>query len=100
MKTRILLIVFLFSAKLFAQTTKVTDCNQDTGIKEQYYVLKSEKKIHEGKYATYILSRDLLICDGSYKNNLKDGLWTYYDAKGGVLDSGRYQQGKKVGVWS
>ncbi|MDB4924376.1 hypothetical protein [Mucilaginibacter sp.] len=100
MKTRILLIVFLFSVKAFAQTIRVTDRNQETGIKEQYYVLKADKKIREGKYESYIMFTDKLICEGNYKNNLKDGLWTYSDWKGGVLDSGRYQQGKKVGIWS
>jgi TonB family protein len=82
MKIPLLLITFLISTGLFAQTKKNTDEKRERGIKEKFYVLKSDKNIKEGPYAVYSLYNDRLICEGFYKNNIRDSIWSSFDDKG------------------
>ena len=76
----ILLIVVLFPAILFGQSTKkVTDKDKH----EVYYVLKSDKTIRQGSYKKSGWNGKPLI-DGYYKNGMKDSIWTFYDNSGQV----------------
>jgi TonB family protein len=99
MKAFIYLIALLSSAELFAQTKRVTVEDPDRGISEQYFVLKSDKQTKEGKYEAHSLFRDRLVCDGYYKNNLRDSAWKYYSYDGKIAEYGNYKNGKKVGMW-
>lgn len=99
MKLPLLLITFLFCGKLFAQTTRVTREDNDRGIKEKYYVLKSDKQTREGKYEAYSLFGDRLLYDGYYKNGLPDSSWRYYSYGGKIVCQGKYISGKRTGMW-
>lgn len=99
-KPALLLISLLSLSATFAQTTKQTNVNEVLGIKEKYEVLKSDKQHKEGKYVAYDIYRNDVICEGFYKNNLRDSLWTYYNFKGQLAERGSYKDGKKTGVWT
>src|ERR1700761_9417413 len=99
MKIPLTLIAFLFCGKLFAQTTRITREDKDHGIKEKYYVLKSDKKIRDGKYEVYSLFGDKLLYEGYYKNNLPDSDWKYYSFNGKIVCQGGYKNGRKTGTW-
>lgn len=98
MKLTLSLIAVVFSGNLFAQTVKVTNNDKAAGIREEYYVLKSDKKIREGTYTAYSILGDELICEGFYKNDLKDSVWFYYHFKNRIAENGKYQRGEKTGV--
>lgn len=102
MKTLTLLLFSLaVSLQLSAQTRKMRSSDQNSRVAEQYYVLKADKNIKEGEYTAYdYYNPDRILCKGYYKNNLKDSLWINYGFNHEVIDSGRYYQGKKVGIWT
>ena len=99
-KPTLLLITLLSITRVFAQTTKQTHTNEELGIWEKYEVLKAYKQRKEGKYTASDLHGNDVICEGFYKNNLRDSLWTYYGFKGQIAEKGRYKDGKKTGVWT
>jgi antitoxin component YwqK of YwqJK toxin-antitoxin module len=37
--------------------------------------------------------------DGSYKNDRREGRWTYYDERGSVTASGQFKDDKREGLW-
>jgi TonB family protein len=100
MKLPLLLITVLIPAALFAQTTRRT--NEDLNTKEVFYVLKSDKNIKEGTYFRYTNFGNKLVCEGFYKNNLKDSLWKYYSfrVENKLSASGSYKSDKRVGLWN
>ena len=100
MKLPLSLIAIIISGHLFAQTKKVTNEDKSLGIKEKYYVLKSDKSIKEGAYAAYAIFGEQLVCEGFYKNNLKDSIWYYYNFQGRLAEAGKYENGEKAGVWN
>jgi len=100
MKLPLSLIAIIISGHLFAQTQKVTNEDKSLGIKEKYYVLKSDKNIKEGAYAAYAIFGDQLVCEGSYKNNLKDSIWNYYNYQHKLVEFGKYEKGEKAGIWN
>lgn len=83
---------------LNAQTTRQTEVSAN--FKKVYHVLKSDKSIKEGSYTEYNHFRNRLVCEGFYKNNLKDSLWKYYDFSSKVAETGYYKSGKKTGIWT
>src|ERR1700761_6587164 len=100
MKLPLLLIIILLPAALFAQTTRRT--NEDPNGREVFYVLKSDKNIKEGAYYRYTLYGNNMVCEGFYKNNLKDSLWKYYSFtfKNRLSAIGNYKNDQRVGVWN
>ncbi len=82
MKLFLLLNTLLFSGTVFAQTVKTELDEPNLGIKEKFSVLKSDTSIKEGPYAVYSRYRSKLLCEGFYKNNNRDGVWTSYDYNG------------------
>jgi len=102
MKTLSLLFFTLgVSVQLLAQTRRMTHSDQSLRIAEEYYVLKADKQIKQGKYTAYdYYNLHRVLCRGYYKNNLRDSLWINYGYNNQVIDSGRYHEGKKVGIWT
>jgi TonB family protein len=98
MKITFLLGSALISTTLFAQTTRQTTEGPNT--KKVFYVLKSDNSIKEGSYAEYSHSGKGLICEGFYKNNLKDSVWKYYAFDSKLAETGYYKNGKKNGAWN
>ncbi|MBS1501550.1 MAG: energy transducer TonB [Bacteroidetes bacterium] len=82
MKPILLLTTILFSGSVFAQTTKVTQDKDDRHIKEVFYVLKSDTSIKDGPYAAYSRYGSKLLCEGFYKNNNRDSIWSSYNYNG------------------
>lgn len=41
-----------------------------------------------------------LLCEGKYYNDLKTGVWRYFDLTGSLSKTGRYSSDKKTGKWS
>jgi TonB family protein len=82
MKIALSLSAILISGNLFSQTVKITNDVREKGIKEKFYVLKSDNNIKEGPYASYSRYRGQLLCEGFYKNNIRDGIWIGYNYDG------------------
>ncbi|HWD90281.1 MAG TPA: energy transducer TonB [Mucilaginibacter sp.] len=82
MKRLPLLILILVSGRTLAQTEKVTHDVRAKGIKEKFYVLKSDTNIKEGPYAAYPRYGSKVLCEGFYKNNSRDSIWSSYDHDG------------------
>ncbi|MBS1527926.1 MAG: energy transducer TonB [Bacteroidetes bacterium] len=82
MKRLSLLVISLTWGHVFAQTVKVTRDIRAKGIKEKYYVLKSDTGIKDGPYAAYARYRGTLLCEGFYKNNVRDSIWSSYNYNG------------------
>lgn len=99
MKTFLLCLGFLSALCVSAQTTRKMVDNKDLDISESYFVLKANKQFKQGKYQAFSLFGSRLICEGYYKNNLKDSLWTFYSLKEKVIETGLYKEGKKTGTW-
>ena len=66
-------------------------------IWEEYYVLKSDKKIKQGNYKKY--SSGNLELDGFYNLGMKDSIWTEYFSRGKIKNQGNYKNDKRIGVW-
>jgi hypothetical protein len=92
MKQFVFLLSIFLSTTVFAQTVERLNQNKAARIKERYSVLKSDTSIKEGKYEAWNLFDKELICEGYYKNNLKDSVWRYYSTGGFLLNTGKSGQ--------
>jgi len=99
MKTILLCVGLLTAIGVSAQTTRKIVDNKELNTREKYYVLKTDKQIKQGLYQQSNLFSTRLTCEGYYKNNLKDSLWTFYAFDGKVVETGLYKDGKKTGNW-
>ncbi|WP_295790583.1 energy transducer TonB [Mucilaginibacter sp.] len=99
MKIILLCMGLLSGLGVSAQTTRKIVDNEDLNIREKYYVLKTDKQTKQGKYQAFSLFGDRLICEGYYKNNLKDSLWTFYSLREKPIETGLYKDGEKTGIW-
>lgn len=100
MKYVLLLIAFFWSIAVYSQPKLIKKENRTLRFYEEYYVLKSDTLIKEGKYTKRNSYDNKPVFEGAYKNDLKEGVWLYYSYAGNVVDSGRFEQGKKVGAWT
>lgn len=73
----ILVYTFSFSQDNLKQIIKKDNSND---IVEKYFVLKTDKKIIQGKYKRF-MDNDL-IAEGQYSNNKKSGNWKFYGYNG------------------
>jgi TonB family protein len=96
------MIIIALPFKLSAQTELVEIKDPKAKIREQYYVLTSDKKIREGEYKKFDYYSAQLNQTGFYKNNQKDSIWRYYLSgdKQNVSLEGNYQNDKRVGIWN
>jgi hypothetical protein len=115
----ILNIVFSFAQDLKEVVKYYPNSKQ---IKEKYFVLKKNNSVKQGQYIEYYQIREadckkneqtvrdsnLIKTKGFFENNLKQGLWMIYNRpsgfisnwfRGEVKEKGKYNQGKKVGIW-
>lgn len=97
--TAIVFFSMLTCTVAHAQTTRVTNIDTASNMKEKYCVLKSNKSIKEGSYSAYNPYDEKLLTEGFYKNNLKDSVWKEYGYKG-LIETGAYKNGRKVGIWN
>src|SRR6185312_6759070 len=108
MKHVFLTSLILVSASLHAQNTKKTIKDKQKNLLTECYVLKSNTDIKEGPYTEKALQSGVVMCEGFYKNNMKDSVWTYYGHRYDpviqqsvkFIDSkGSYKNDNKVGIW-
>lgn len=98
MRTKaILLTLILFSQLVYAQSERKKKSNYSKFFSREYYVLKEDKSVKDGPYELSI--QGTLVIQGQYKEDQKDGLWTYYNSKGKILFRYDYTN-KTVTEWS
>ncbi len=100
MKNFTLLLLIFAPLFLNAQKTKkVTEKHKDyPEYKEEYNVLKSDRKIRHGRYTR--TEKYNGSTTGFYKNGMKDSTWTMYDRSGEKEVSGNYLNDQKSGPWT
>jgi TonB family protein len=95
----------LFSCIAFAATAQDLKTVKNTLIsnpfteeREEYEVLKSDKKIKHGTYQRFVNGK--VVETGFYKNNQKDSTWTkFFSHTGAVREQGNYSKDQRVGLW-
>lgn len=101
MKIIIIATLMLSASTAFCQELKkVTDTYSTSpfnSFKEEYYVLKNDKKVRNGQYRR--LMNNKLVEEGYYKNNQRDSTWISYGINMNVLAIGDYAKDEKVGIW-
>jgi antitoxin component YwqK of YwqJK toxin-antitoxin module len=69
--------------KIFKEYTLDTSSNKRDTIEKTEYYPNGNIKVH-----------------GSYKNNLRDGLWEYYHPNGKLWSKGNFKEGKSEGIFT
>ncbi|MFN8347812.1 MAG: TonB family protein [Spirosomataceae bacterium] len=92
------LFIFSASAQELKKVKNTITSNPFTNEREEYYVLKSDKKIKHGSYERRM--NEKIIETGFYKNNLKDSLWTqFFTHTGTIKEQGTYTNNERTGIW-
>ena len=68
----------------------------NNGDKEEFYVLKSDKKILHGPYEK---KGQFSHVTGTYNNGLKEGTWTEFSTGDKLRSTGTYLKNERVGLW-
>lgn len=90
MKNIVLLIISLFFiTTAFAQETVERSHKIDASITEKLNVLKSDKSTRHGLYQA-VYKKDVAIASGQFNNDIKTGIWHFYDLKGRLLQNYDY----------
>jgi len=89
MKNLILSLVMLLSLKTWAQETVMRTTHPNYVFTEKYEVLKSDKKIRQGVYKVFF-NDTTIVAEGYYTNNMRTGLWNFYNARGKMVQSFDY----------
>ncbi|MFT5791712.1 MAG: antitoxin component YwqK of YwqJK toxin-antitoxin module [Saprospiraceae bacterium] len=101
MKNRIIILLLLISTISFAQKTKKVKENAGYG-KAKFYIFKSDGVTKHGEYKITSYTppfRNVVL--GNYSNGKREGIWTEkYDQSGSQIRmQGNYENDIKVGVW-
>lgn len=91
------LSIFTATAQELKKVTKTESTSPFTNYKEEYEVLKEDKKTKHGLYKKWM--NNILVEEGYYKNNKKDSTWTRYGSHANTLVVGNYDKDEKVGIW-
>lgn len=101
MKKQLITVLMLSASTAFCQELKkVTDTYSTSpfnNFKEEYHVLKNDKKVRNGQYRR--LMNNKLVEEGHYKNNQRDSTWISYGINQNVLAIGNYAKDEKTGIW-
>jgi hypothetical protein len=73
---------FLINPKLSSQELEYQKRNLSSRMTEEFYVLKSNKKVKEGQYK--LLINNSICQQGYYTNNQKSGIWSIFCCASGV----------------
>ncbi|MEZ4888747.1 MAG: energy transducer TonB [Chitinophagales bacterium] len=92
------LLLFPFN-EAFAQKTKFkrVTFGKTKNVKEEYHVLKKDKKIKQGEYTSYHFNGNVKET-GQYLNDQKDGKWLVYHKDGSLSEVQHYQLGQKLEI--
>lgn len=99
--------ILFFSTVTFSQETvlvskKKSPDQNEPGYSEEFYVLKSNKKIRHGSYVRLhnVFGITSLQATGTYANGQKHGYWqTYYSGNNNIKEKGYYKEGLREGDW-
>jgi hypothetical protein len=92
LKNIILSIVPLFFATTaLAQETVERSHKIDADITEKLRVLKSDKSTRQGLYQA-MYKKKVAIASGQFNNDIKTGIWHFYDLKGRLLQNYDYDK--------
>lgn len=84
--SRIVFILLLVSVWLngYGQETIIQQAKYAPGITETYHVLKTNPGIKNGIYQA-LYNKKIAIATGMYTNNIKTGMWHFYNTQGKVV---------------
>ncbi|RYZ25169.1 MAG: hypothetical protein EOO10_18975 [Chitinophagaceae bacterium] len=80
----------------YGQETERKVIRSKNGDKEEFFVLKSDNSIKHGEYEKKGNYSHVI---GSYKNGLRDGMWTEYSTGSRLRSKGSYVNNERVGLW-
>lgn len=88
--------IMIFNGCTFSQSKpkRVINKPKKTLNKEVYYI---QHGMRNGTY-TFFYDNNKQV-DGNYKNDLKNGEWTFYNQNGEISITGQYEHGDKAGTW-
>ncbi len=84
---------------------KIIEKKENSPFYEEYFVLKEDKSVKQGKYVKYLerLAVEKYILEyGSYNQNKKTGVWFYFNISHPLNPMnivGEYSNGEKNGQW-
>ena len=91
--TAFLLLLF---AESRAQETERKVVYAKNGDKEEFYVLKSDNNVRHGSYEKKASFSHVI---GNYNNGLKDGVWTEFSSGSKLRSRGAYRNDVRIGLW-
>ena len=102
---KIPILTLLLSCIIFAATAQelkivknTLNSNPFTEEREEYHVLKADKKIKHGTYQRMFNGK--LVETGFYKNNQKDSTWSkFHSYSGAIREQGNYTNNERTGIW-
>ncbi|MBK0404615.1 energy transducer TonB [Adhaeribacter sp. BT258] len=99
MRSFLLLLMSTLALEVQAQEVKmVIKDHESPPYREIYHVLKSNKKIREGKYIMKV--SNITFETGYYKNNQKDSTWIeFFPGTKEINTIGKYKNDRRTGSW-
>ena len=94
-------ISLLFFASLcylsncFGQETETKKSRLTDSVYEVYHVTTANKYVREGLYQA-LYQKKTAVATGFYQNNVKAGVWRFFDTKGGLLQTYNYTANKLI----
>ena len=94
----LLLLLVSFTTFLSGkETRKIVRKIGINGLKETFYVLKSDTSV---KHGAYILeSNGKVVIEGHYQMGVKDSLWIQYNLKGKIRTRGWIKNNRRDSLW-
>lgn len=91
----LLMCEFVYAQKIVKKTSDLTD-----QLREEYSVLKADKKIRQGEYAAFykkqFISGEKFAARGNYQDGKRVGLWDFFSLNGKLVQTYDYDQNKLV----
>ena len=102
---KILTLTFLLTALFgYSQSHRLYNGTFENGMAQyRFYFDAGHDKVIDGAFS-YVQSDSISFINGTFKNNQKDGGWTYINDYGGidqmyVKTTGNYRAGLREGIW-
>jgi len=96
---KIILTIFIatglitYQLKSYAQNTELISHKLTKSIKEDYYVLKNNPQVKQGRYVV-MYSKTVILASGQYDHNKRVGTWHFYDYKNNTVQHYDYDKGR------